>query len=430
MSSSPRSGSVAAAPPPTLTSVEAESYTRYIARQPILNREQNTHGYELLFRAGPETFFRADDPDKATCHTIDFSLLFGSAALTGGHPAYINCTRNVLLRDVITLLPRDRVVVEVLEDVIADPETIAACERLRRAGYLIALDDYVPTPDSIRLLPFADMVKVDFLNTDAARQASIAADMRRRGIKLVAEKVESREQFQYALHLGYHYFQGYFFCKPQTLTLHDIPCAKLSYIHVLSIANRNVYHVDELERAILQEPSLCYRLLRYLNSAAFGLFPIRSIRHALTLLGQREIQKWVSIVVAISIASDRPSELICNALTRARSCEALAAISGVDVFGAFMVGLMSLMDAILDCPMKVVISQLPLSAECKEALHGQDNGLGKLLQLAVCCERGAWQEVTGIAIESGLPEDRIWDIYREARNWSSEILQENSLAAQ
>ena len=110
-------------PPPTLTSVEAESYTRYIARQPILNREQNTHGYELLFRAGPETFFRADDPDKATCNTIDFSLLFGSAALTGGHPAYINCTRNVLLRDVITLLPRDRVVVEVLEDVIADQET-------------------------------------------------------------------------------------------------------------------------------------------------------------------------------------------------------------------------------------------------------------------------------------------------------------------
>ena len=178
---------------------------------------------------------------KPPAITIDFSLLFGSAALTGGRPAYINCTRNVLLRDVITLLPRDRVVVEVLEDVIADRETIAACDRLRRAGYLIALDDYVPTPDSIRLLPFADMVKVDFLTTDAARQASIAADMRRRGIKLLAEKVESREQFQYALHLGYHYFQGYFFCKPQTLTLHDIPCAKLSYIHVLSIANRNFY---------------------------------------------------------------------------------------------------------------------------------------------------------------------------------------------
>lgn len=428
MSASPRPDSVTSTPPPALISVEAESYTRYIARQPILNREQNTHGYELLFRAGPEAFFRSADPDEATCNTIDFSLLIGSATLTGGHPAYINCTRNVLLRDVITLLPRDRVVIEVLENVTADEKTIAACDRLRRAGYLIALDDYVPTLDSLRLLPFADLVKVDFLMTDTARQASIAIDMRRRGIKLLAEKVESREQFQYALQLGYHYFQGYFFCKPQTLTLQDIPCSKLSYIHVLRIANRDFYDVEELERAILREPSLCYRLLRYLNSAAFGLFPIRSIRHALTLLGQREIQKWISIVVAISIAGDHPGELISSALTRARSCEALAAISGEDSCGAFMVGLMSLMDAILDCPMKIVISQLPLSAECKEALHGRDNGLGRMLRLAVCCERGAWQEVSGIAVECGLPEDTIWDLYREACQWSSEILKENNLA--
>ena len=273
------------------------------------------------------------------------------------------------------------------------------------------------------------MVKVDFLKTDAARQASIAADMRRRGIKLVAEKVESREQFQYALHLGYHYFQGYFFCKPQTLALQDIPCAKLSYIHVLSIANRNVYEVEELERAILREPSLCYRLLRYLNSAAFGLFPIRSIRHALTLLGQREIQKWVSIVVAISIASDRPGELISSALTRARSCEALAAISGEDILRSFY-GRAYVADG--------RDPRLPdgggdfTTATLRRVQGGasrKDNGLGKMLQLAVCCERGAWQEVSGIAIERGLPEDTIWDIYREARHWSSEILQENSLAA-
>jgi EAL and modified HD-GYP domain-containing signal transduction protein len=423
VSASPQPSS--AAPIPLLS--DSESYTRYIARQPILNREQNTHGYELLFRSGPENFFRSEDPDEATCNTIDFSLLLGSVALTGGHPAYINCTRNVLLREVITLLPRDRVVIEVLEDVIADEKTLEACGRLRRAGYLIALDDYVPTADSNRLLPFADMVKVDFLNTDAASQASIAGDMRRRRIKLVAEKVETREQFQYAMSLGYHYFQGYFFCKPETLSLHDIPCSKLSYIHALSIANRYVFAVDELEKAILREPSLCYRLLRYLNSAAFGLFPVRSIRHALTLLGQREVQKWVSIVVAISIAGDQPNELISSALTRARSCETLAATTGGDTCGAFMVGLISLMDAILDCPMKVLISQLPLSSECKEALQGEENSLGKMLQLAVCCERGAWQEVTSIAFERSLPEDAIWDIYRQARQWSSEILQENAL---
>jgi EAL and modified HD-GYP domain-containing signal transduction protein len=427
VSTSPQPGTVELSPPPSFVSVDAKSYTRYIARQPILDREQNTHAYELLFRSGPDNFFRCNDPDAATRNTIDFSLLIGSSALTGGHPAFINCTRNVLLQDVITLLPRDRAVIEVLEDVTADEEVLGACDRLRRGGYLIALDDYIPTPNTTRLLPLADMVKVDFLATNAARQAAIAIDMRRRGIKLLAEKVETREQFQFALQLGYHYFQGYFFCKPETITMKDIPCAKLTYIHVLNIATRDAYEVDELERAILQEPSLCYRLLRYLNSAAFGLFPVRSIRHALSLMGQREIRKWVSIVVAISISSDRPGELISNALSRARTCEALATLSGVDSSGAFMIGIMSLMDAILDHPMDTVISQLPLSTECKDALRGADNSLGKLLNLAICCERGAWDEVASIAATGRTSEQTIWDIYREACHWSYEILEENHL---
>jgi EAL and modified HD-GYP domain-containing signal transduction protein len=402
-----------------------ESYTRYIARQPILDRDQNTHGYELLFRAGPENFFHSNDPDAATCHTIDFSLLSGSAALTGGLPAFINCTQSILRQDLITLLPRDRVVIEVLENVLANDETIAACERLRRAGYRIALDDYVPTPETLRLLPFTDMVKVDLLTTNAARQAAIAADMRRRGIRLLAEKVESREQFDFALRLGYHYFQGYFFCRPQTLTMQDIACSKLAYVNVLSIVHRSTYDVDALEQAILQEPSLCYRLLRYLNSAAFGLFPVRSIRHALSLLGQREIQKWVSIVVAISIASDRPGELIASALTRARSCEALAAISGEDCNGAFMVGIMSLMDAILDRPMELVLSQLPLNGECKDALRGTGNALGRTLRLAVCCERGDWDGIAMHAVERKISEESIWTIYRDACRWAGDILREN-----
>lgn len=391
-----------------------------------MNRNQETYGYELLFRSGPENFFRCDDPDLASCQVIELSLLMGSATLTGPHPAFINCTRNILLRDTITLLPRDRVVIEVLEHMPADEEVMAACARLHRSGYLIALDDYIPTPDTMRLLPFASMVKVDFLATDAARQAGVAAEMLRRGIRLIAEKVESREQFQLALRLGYHYFQGYFFCKPESLTMQDVPCSKLSYVQVLSIANRECYDVDALERAILREPSLCYRLLRYLNSAAFGLFPIRSVRHALSLLGQREIRKWVSIAVAISISGDRPSELISCALTRARACEAFATALGDDSSGAFMVGIMSLMDAILDCPMEAVIAQLPLTTQCKDALRGGNDSLGKLLRLAICCEQGVWQEIADIAGERKFPEEMLWELYREACRWSSEILKENS----
>lgn len=397
-----------------------------MARQPILNREQNTHGYELLSRSGPDNFFLQTDPDEATVSTIDFSLLAASSALTAGLPAFVNCTRNILMRDLITLLPRDRVVVEVLEDVIADEETLAACDRLRRAGYQIALDDYVPNSHTMRLLPFADIVKVDFLATNATRQAAIATDMRRRGIRLLAEKIETRDQFEFASRLGYHYFQGYFFCRPQMLTLNDIPCSKMAALHILSVANRDVYDVDELEQAILRDPSLCYRLLRYLNSASFGLFPIRSIRHALSLLGQREIQKWVSIVVVISVARDRPGELIASTLTRARTCETLSALCHVDASEAFMVGVVSLMDAILDRPMDTVIAQLPLTNACKDALRGGRDPLGRLLQLAIGCERGAWEKISASAVELKLPEEAIWDAFRDACLWSAEILHENN----
>jgi EAL and modified HD-GYP domain-containing signal transduction protein len=416
---------LAVTPPPQPAGAGAVSYTRHLARQPILDRDQNTHGYELLFRSGPDNFFCASDPDAATCHTIDFSLLFDNAALTGGRAAFINCTRNILLRDIITLLPRDRVVVEVLESVLADEETLAACDRLRRAGYIIALDDYVPTPNTLRLLPFADIVKVDFLATDAARQASIASDMRRRGIRLLAEKVETREQFHFAQSLGFHYFQGYFFCKPEPLTMQDIPCSKLAYVQVMSLSNREFFDVDKLEQAILREPSLCYRLLRYLNSAAFGLFPIRSIRHALSLLGQREIRKWVSIAVAVSLSGDGSGELIRSALVRARFCELLASLCREDCSGAFIVGIMSLMDAILNRPMEIVIAQLPLTADCKKALRGEANPLGKLLRVANFCERGEWEQISTFACESGLPEATILDIHRDASRWACEILQEN-----
>jgi EAL and modified HD-GYP domain-containing signal transduction protein len=207
--------------------------------------------------------------------------------------------------------------------------------------------------------------------------------------------------------------------------MQDIPCSKLAYVQVLSIANQDHFDVDKLEQAILREPSLCYRLLRYLNSASFGLFPIRSIRHALSLMGQREMRKWVSIVVAISLSSERSEELIYSALVRARCCEMLATPCRANSSGAFLVGIMSLMDAILDRPMEIVISQLPLTADCKNALCGSTNGLGTLLRLAIWCERGAWAEISTFACASNIPEATILETHRGACRWADEILQEN-----
>ena len=323
------------------------------------------------------------------------------------------------------MLPRDQVVIEVVESVMADQEVLEACERLHRAGYRIALDDYVPNPSTQRLLAYADLVKVDVLATDVAGQAAIAAEMHRRGIRMLAEKVETREQFHLSMSMGYQYFQGYFFCRPETVTMKDIPCSQLAYMQMLSLANQNYFDVDKLEQAILREPSLCYRLLRYLNSASFGLFPIRSIRHALSLMGQRELRKWVSIVVAISLSGDRSEELIYSTLVRARCCEVLATLCRENSSGAFIVGIMSLMDAILDRPMEIVISQLPLTSDCKNALCGGANRLGALLRLAICCERGAWEQLSVFACESGIPEATILEVHRDASRWAGQILQEN-----
>jgi EAL and modified HD-GYP domain-containing signal transduction protein len=207
--------------------------------------------------------------------------------------------------------------------------------------------------------------------------------------------------------------------------MQEISTSKLAYVQLLSIANGEYFDVDKLEQAILCEPSLCYRLLCYLNSASFGLFPVRSVRHALSLMGQREIRKWVSIVAAISLSNNRSEELIYNALVRARCCEVLVTLCRENCSGAFIVGLMSLMDAILDRPMEVVISQLPLTADCKNALRGATNSLGTLLRVAICCERGSWEEISAFAGASDIPEVAILDIHRDACRWATKILQED-----
>lgn len=425
MNASSQPASVSSIPPVPIGNADVNACTRYIARQPILNREQGTHGYELLFRSGPESFFRCDDPDADGCQAIDFSMLFGSSAVTGGQFTFVNCTRSILLRGVMTVLPRDRVVIEVPEDVLVDQKTIGACDRLHHAGYQIALDDYVPTPDTLRLIPFADIVKVDFQATDAALQAAIAADMRRRGIILLAQNVETREQFHFAQYLGFHYFQGYFFCWPESLAMQDVSCSTLAYLEVLSIAYRDFVDVDMLVQAILREPFLCNRLLRYLYSAAFGLFPIRSIRNALLLMDQSAIRKWISIAVAISLSSDRPEELIYCALVRARCCEVLAGLCGEDSGRALIVGIMSLMDAMIDRSREVVISHLPLAPDCGDALGGGANTLGNVLQVAIGCERGTWAVISRFASERGIPEEAILNVHSEACRWASVILQES-----
>ena len=247
---------------------------KFVARQPIFDAEQNVFAYELLFRTGMEDFFNFDDSDQAASSVIvDSFLLFGLETLTGGQKAFINCTREMLVKGYMALLPKEQVVVEILETVEPDEEIIGACLRLKRAGYLLALDDFVYEDKYEPLLELADIIKVDFQATEAAGRKSLVERMAPRGVKLLAEKVESKQEFEQAVEMGYDYFQGYFFSRPQILSGQDVPGYKLNYLRVLQAVNRPEVNLREIENVIKQDVSLTYKLLRYLNSAFLASGP-------------------------------------------------------------------------------------------------------------------------------------------------------------
>ncbi|MGA3127411.1 MAG: EAL domain-containing protein [Candidatus Korobacteraceae bacterium] len=406
-----------------------DSDVRFIARQPILDRNQNLYGYELLFRAGARDLLCATDGEVATSSTLDLSLLLGAQSLTEGHRAFINCTRDSLLSGIMFTLPKEIVVLEILEDVPADDEVVHECLRLKNAGYEIALDDIVSTTERLALFEIASIIKVDFFLTSLQQQREIARRFARKGVQLLAEKVETHEQFHAALNMGYSLFQGYFFCRPETMQVKDLPCMYMGYLNILRKVYEPEIDIPALERAIREEPSLCYRLLRYLNSAAFGTYAVRSIVHALNLLGRDEIRKWVSLVAAITLAGTRSAELIRMALERARFCELLAGHLLLPSTDFFLTGLFSLLDAILDRPMSQLIEHIPISTLCRDALCGVSNPPRYALELAIASTRGDWDALPELCAALGCTELEACRWQVEARNWVGAMLHDKSPSA-
>ena len=398
---------------------------KFVARQPILDRDKAVYAYELLFRSGLENYFRCDQPDRASSSVmVDSFLLMGLQTLTGGGRAFINTTRNVLIGQYATLLPKEQTVVEILETVEPDEQVVSACKVLKQKGYLIALDDFVDKEKIAPLIQVADFVKVDFqTNPDWIRQ-QLVRQYSPRGIRMLAEKVETPEQFQQAMNMGYDYFQGYFFCKPETLSRLDIPPYKMNYLLLLQEINREEPDLARIEEILKQETSLCYKLLRYLNSAVFGFAgEINSIRHALSLLGLVEIRKWTSLVVLACLADTRPRELLVTSVLRAKFCENLAAPGGLgDRSGElFLMGLLSMMDAILERPLAEILGELPVSGDVKSALLHGGNLFRYIFELVLAYERGNWRRASQFASSLRMNELAVTEAYLEAARWGLKI---------
>ncbi|HZP16402.1 MAG TPA: HDOD domain-containing protein, partial [Terriglobales bacterium] len=327
----------------------------YVARQPIFTAEEKVFGYELLFRDGVEDYFREDDPDAASRRALDTSAQLGLQALCDGRRAFINCTREVLLKDYMTLLPSPHAVAEVLETVPSDDLVRAALERLKQAGYMIALDDFTLKDPRAPLVDFADIIKVDLQETSPEDRATLIKTYGPWRCRLLAEKVETRQDFLSAKAAGFVYFQGYFFRRPELLQAKEIPANRLNYVRLLQAVSRPEIELRELESLIKHEASVCYRLLRYLNSAAFGIRnEVHSVRHALTLLGEREVRRWIRLITTLTAGESRSSELVTTAMVRARFCELMAPHVPHGDSDLFLMGLLSMIDAILEMPMVTI----------------------------------------------------------------------------
>ena len=278
----------------------------FIARQPIFDARGHVYAYELLFRSGLHNYFDCDDVDHAAASVIaNSSLLFGLNEMSGGAKVFINCTRQVLVEDFIFILPKQTAVVEILEDVEPDEEIIDACRRLKKRGYILALDDFVYHKNYEPLLELADIIKVDFLLSDVEEQERLAKTFIPRGIRMLAEKVETHEVYEQAKQMGYQLFQGYFFAKPVIVSRKDIPANKLQFLRILKDVHAEEVDFKKLAKTIQSEVFLSYKILKLINSAAFALrHKVTSILQAISLLGIREIRSWVSLLSITAMADD------------------------------------------------------------------------------------------------------------------------------
>jgi EAL and modified HD-GYP domain-containing signal transduction protein len=393
----------------------------FVARQPIFKRNKEVFAYELLFRSGLTNYF---DPlqngEEATSKVITNSfLIIGIATITEGKKAFINFSEEMLLKGYPSLFPKEITVVEVLETVGATPEVIEACERLVGAGYVLALDDFLYEERFVPLIKLARIIKFDIRQMSFAELERQVKIVSRYNVKLLAEKIETFEEFEAVKKLGFDLFQGYFFSRPHIMKGRDIPGSKLHYLQVLKVIQDEDYDFGELAKFVSRDVSLAYKLLKYANSAYFSRQQkLESIEMAVAMLGQLTLRKWLSLMMLSYLADDKPSELLRLAAFRGSFCELIAdQLLGLRrEAGRFhTAGMFSLLPAMLDKNMADILPELALPEEIRQALLAETaTPLGRTLSLVMAYERGDWEKTATLAKKLTVTLDSLPLLYEQA----------------
>jgi len=397
-----------------------------LARQPILAEDEKVIGYELLFRDNPEENRCSSDFENATLSTIDTLNVMGLDVVCDGRLAFINCTQQMLRKEYFLLLPPDKVVVEIQENVPADESIVAACLRLKQKNYRIALDNFVPDDAREALVARADFIKVDIRRVAPGQGAAMAARYGSPQRRMLAHKVETRVQFVDAIKDGFTLFQGYFFRHPERMRARHLPPSQAGHLRLLQAISAPEVDLAAVENLIKHDASLCYRLLRYLNSPLLGVSsPVKSIRHAMNLLGERELVRWIRMATTLVMGQEKCSDLVLSSLVRARFCELIAPKLDHGKSDLFLMGMLSLMDAILEIPMGVVVEGLALDPDTKAGLlsarTGGGTSLSPVYDVMVAREAGDWEGVAAQAKKLNLSLPFVNRAYNEAMTWAHEM---------
>ena len=394
----------------------------FVGRQPIYREGVDVFAYELRSPDSElsQPAFKNGDRETATALMSEF-INVGLESVVGPHPAFADVPRDFILSDYCSEVPKDGVVLQVAKDVQGDDDALSALSRLADDGYSIALTDFLYRDELRPLAELADTVKLNVRALDRDAVAKQVDALRPFNLKLLAEEVETHEDYRFCKDLGFDYFEGYFFCQPQYSDRMVLPHNRLSTLQLLSKLQNPEISLNELEQAVGQDLAMSFRILRYLNSPINALpRQVNSLRHAIVLIGTALIRQWASVIWLEGI-EDKPRELMIMSMVRAQMCQQLGASMGcrnLDQF--FTVGLLSLLDALMDRPMEAVLKELPLVAPVKDALITQSGTLGAALSCVRAYEQCDWNKTSCGNLDDG----KIREAYLNSVAWSRAVIHE------
>lgn len=395
----------------------------FIGRQAIYDKQLKVSAYELLSRNNTEhnqAFVSEHNANQTTTIVMLNALTeIGLQQLVGNHPAFINLTYDFLTGKCKIPDLSNQIVLEIVENIEVTDELITAVKNLSDSGYMIALDDFVYHEKMLPLVKIADIIKIDILQLDEQAIREHVKKLSQYDVRLLAEKVETQEEYDLCKELGFDYYQGYFFCKPNIVKSQRAPANRMTIINILAQLQDPNVQIEKLEELISQDLALSYRLLKYINSAAFALQrEIDSIHHAIVMLGLNTIRSLANLML-LSKIDDKPHDLLVIAIIRARMCEELGAAiepKMKDIY--FTAGLFSVIDALMDSTMEDIVTQLPLSTILKDALLEQEGIIGEALKCCIAFERADWENVQF----QNTDEITIQKAYFDAVIWSNNAM--------